>query len=177
MKELESDGAALTMQTNQIHADGSNQVVDYMNNSISISTSVLITSPTNYKIDYEIFTLPMIDSCLDNICVDCVYELELSLKDECGAELLPDTLQNTLIGNFQLDALNNYVFHGQCTDTTSFNSDTTVYLSLFTAPQGFFQLSHLIFTEYTFVFLVFVYQLTCCICIYTLELKLLILLL
>jgi len=130
MKELESDGAALTMQTNQIHADGSNQVVDYMNNSISISTSVLITSPTNYKIDYEIFTLPMIDSCLDNICVDCVYELELSLKDECGAELLPDTLQNTLIGNFQLDALNNYVFHGQCTDTTSFNSDTTVYLEI-----------------------------------------------
>ena len=117
-------------EVNHISSDGSNQVFDDLSNTIIYSASFVVTSPTLAVVDYQMYTLPLVDSCLENICIDCVYELELSLKDDCGVDLLPDTLQNTTVGNFQIDSLGNYVFHEQCSDTTKFNSYNEVYLDI-----------------------------------------------
>src|SRR5690554_6131046 len=117
-------------EVNHISSDGSNQVFDDLSNTIIYSASFVVTSPTLAVVDYQMYTLPLVDSCLENICIDCVYELKLSLKDDCGVDLLPDTLQNTTVGNFQIDSLGNYVFHEQCSDTTKFNSYNEVYLDI-----------------------------------------------
>src|SRR5690554_3804772 len=117
-------------KANHILADGSNQIYDEMSNTIVYSSSFIITSPTRYSVDYKIYTLPMVDSCLIDICVDCVYELELSLKDDCGVNLLSDSLENVIVGNFQLDSLDNFIFHSECVDTTSDSSFTEVYLPI-----------------------------------------------
>src|SRR5690554_4383898 len=128
MNDLTSEPEQL-IEVNYILPDGSNQVYNDMSNSIIYTSSFILSSPSVTTIDYQMYTLPLLDSCLDNICIDCVYELELSLKDDCGVDLLPDTLQHT-IGNFQLDSLGNYVFHAQCADTTEFNTAIEVYLEI-----------------------------------------------
>lgn len=118
------------IKVNHILPDGSNQVIDNLTNSITFSTSFIITSPTEAVIEYHAVTIPLIDTCLTGICVDCVYELNLSLKDDCGVDLLPDTLQHRMVGNFEVDGLGNYVFHTHCEDSTSFGTSTSVLLDM-----------------------------------------------
>lgn len=123
-------GESQSLQVNHILPNGSNQIVDRLENTVTFSTSVIITSPTLLKIDYELVTVPMTDSCLTDICVDCVYEMELGLKDDCGTNLLSDTLQHKTIGNFQRDPSGNYVFHAHCTDSTFFQALPEVYVPI-----------------------------------------------
>ncbi len=124
------EGESQLLAVNHILSDGSNQVVNRLDNAITFSTSIVITSPTLLKIDYELVTVPMTDSCLTDICVDCVYEMELGLKDDCGTDLLSDTLQHKTIGNFQRDPSGNYVFHAHCTDSTFFEALPEVYVPI-----------------------------------------------
>lgn len=119
-----------SLEVNNILPDGSNQVIDYLTNTITFSSSFVVTAPTEAFIDYQFLTIPMKDDCLEDICVDCVYELELSLKDDCGVDLLSGELQHKTIGNFQLDAHGDYVFHAQCKESTDFVSQTQVYLNI-----------------------------------------------
>ncbi|SOD17745.1 RHS repeat-associated core domain-containing protein [Pedobacter xixiisoli] len=118
------------LQLEHILPDGTNQTVDELDNSITYSSSFLITSPTEFTMNYELFTSPMRDSCLQDICVDCVYELELSLKDDCGVNLLSDTLQHKTVGNFSRNPNGGYVFHAHCTTGSTFSPTTTVTLQI-----------------------------------------------
>jgi hypothetical protein len=118
------------LEVNHILPDGSNQEIDHLTNSVTFASSFIVTSPTEALIDYQMLTIPMTDSCLNGICVDCVYELELSLRDDCGVNMLPDSLEHKTVGNFQLDSIGNYVFHSHCTDSTNFSSQIEVNLNM-----------------------------------------------
>ncbi|WP_186280096.1 RHS repeat-associated core domain-containing protein [Fluviicola chungangensis] len=125
-----------SISNNHIHADGSNQTIDYLSNKVTFSTSFTVSSPTLVGVNYQLITFPLADTCLDGICVDCIYELELSLKDECGIDLLSDTLQNQLIGSFTRDTLGNLVFLSSCPDSVIYSAQNSVNL-----PMGKYTLS------------------------------------
>jgi len=115
---------------NHIYPDGTNQSADYEFDVITYSTSIVVTAPTEIKINYELVTAPMTDSCLAGICVDCVYDLELSLRDECGADLLDTSLQHRMAGNFHDNGDGSYTFHAQCADSTVSPLSATAYLNM-----------------------------------------------
>ncbi|WP_343748197.1 hypothetical protein, partial [Fluviicola sp.] len=121
---------AQALEVNLIAPDGSDQVIDHLANTITFSTSFSLSAPSDVVVDYDFVTFPMTDSCLTEICVDCVYDLELSVKNECGDNLLSADVQHKTIGNFQLDGTGNYVFHTHCTDSTAFSSQETVTLPI-----------------------------------------------
>src|SRR5690554_5514426 len=125
------------LEINQILPDGSNQEVDLLNNSITFSSSFILSSPSDVAISYEFLTTPMIDTCVTDVCFDCVYDLEFTLRDECGNNLLPDSLQHKVIGNFVLNGEGETVFHSDCVDTSSFNA----YVELTSLPIGKYTIS------------------------------------
>src|SRR5690554_4084392 len=125
------------LELNQILPDGSNQEVDLLNNSITFSSSFILPSPSDVAISYEFLTTPMIDTCVTDVCFDCVYDLEFTLRDECGNNLLPDSLQHKVIGNFVLNGEGETVFHSDCVDTSSFNA----YVELTSLPIGKYTIS------------------------------------
>lgn len=118
------------LEINHIMPNGSNQIVDELTNSVTFSSSFILANPSEVVIDYHMLTIPMQDTCLNDICIDCVYELELSLKDECGIDLIANELQNKTIGRFQLDEHGNYVFHAQCADSATFSYQTQISLNI-----------------------------------------------
>ncbi len=117
------------LEVDHILPDGSNQVIDQLTNTITFSSSFIVTAPTEFYVGYNLTTFPMRDDCLSEICVDCVYELELSLKDDCGTDLLPAELKDTLVGNFE-GGPGHYIFHANCQDSSSFPFNSTIYLNI-----------------------------------------------
>ncbi len=118
------------LELDHILPDGSNQTIDELSNSITFTSSFIITAPTDVTVRYELFTIPMTDSCLEEICIDCVYELELSLKDDCGIDQLSDTLQYKTVGNFRKKPNGDFEFHTQCTENSNISPTATVPLQI-----------------------------------------------
>ena len=117
------------LEINYILPDGSNQVFDDLSNTITFSSSFIVTAPTEAKIDYQAETFPLTDSCLTDICIDCVYDLEITLKDDCGSDLLSEEQMHDMVGNFSGEP-GNYVFHQYCQDVTQFQTTATVFLPI-----------------------------------------------
>lgn len=57
--------------------------------SINFSKNVLVEKDGDYTFDYSITAAAYTDACLNNMCYDCVYDVELSIKDQCFTELVP----------------------------------------------------------------------------------------
>ena len=93
------------------------------NDGIVFSRSIGVTSTSVYYLDYDILIKQYHDECMDEgICFECYYDLDITLKDECGAFVpvynsSPVQLVNISkqVGNFELDASGNLVFHS-CID-------------------------------------------------------------
>ena len=47
------------------------------------------------QITYDVIVSQYTDACLPNMCLDCIYELVISLTDDCGQELLDGDLSVT----------------------------------------------------------------------------------
>jgi RHS repeat-associated protein len=63
--------------------------VSSSNDALVFSTQLLVPFRSSYDFRYtlEVPTLP--DACLKTgICVSCIYDLEIQVKDECGADLI-----------------------------------------------------------------------------------------
>ncbi len=118
-------------------ADGAENVIDYQEGSLTHSRELLVASESYYNFNYTIHDKQYNYECSGDIqypdssivtvnqaiCYDCVFDLEISLKDECGAEYLlgfdvdngavtdtiirSDVLEDILNGNYQPCSTNN----------------------------------------------------------------------
>ncbi len=60
----------------------------YTDSTIKLNTTILVTSAGPYVFDYGFNASSFASSCLKpNICLDCVYDLSISLQDACGQEM------------------------------------------------------------------------------------------
>jgi RHS repeat-associated protein len=60
----------------------------------------LVTSAGDHEFNYGISAEQYQPECLDNVCYDCVYDLVISVKDECGAEMIPGGAKRVTVGPF-----------------------------------------------------------------------------
>ncbi|MFO0362713.1 MAG: hypothetical protein ACK500_12870, partial [Flavobacteriales bacterium] len=108
---------------NKDHEGNSNVNIVTTNNCIEFSKTILVTAQSEHYLDYslEIDTLWM--PCDVELCVHCVYDLTMSLEDECGDNLLlPDAEQsNDLIRQvgYLIESNGALVFNPLCNDPSS----------------------------------------------------------
>ncbi|MFN3342283.1 MAG: DUF6443 domain-containing protein, partial [Flavobacteriales bacterium] len=75
--------------SNKLNADG---------DAIVYSSQLLVAYPSTYVFDYSLNVDTLFDACLNNnVCFNCVYDLEIQIKDECGA---PYHSSNVVVGKF-----------------------------------------------------------------------------
>lgn len=61
---------------------------DTVNKCVEVNTTFFVAEPNTPQGIYYKTTLGEFgSSCLPNLCFDCLYELEISIKDECGNEM------------------------------------------------------------------------------------------
>ncbi len=69
-------------------------------NDIVLSREFLAVTAGNYNFEYEVTPQEFTLECLPaSVCAECVYGLTLSIKDECGTELVDPTNQTRMIGS------------------------------------------------------------------------------
>lgn len=78
-----------TTLTNNLN-DAPNYVLAMANNFYANQGEVV-------KIGYSVEVSQYKDDCLPNMCLDCIYELSISITDDCGNEILPDNQPVTAI--------------------------------------------------------------------------------
>jgi RHS repeat-associated protein len=64
------------------------------NSSLEMSRSIVVAEAAYFTFDYSLSPGQIADSCLENVCYDCIYDLTISLTNSCGVELL-DGDENT----------------------------------------------------------------------------------
>lgn len=67
---------------------------------IDFSSKIAIAYETDYTLDYSITFPPVTDECLlSSVCFDCVYDLEIAVRDECG-QIVDQASTSTHLGKF-----------------------------------------------------------------------------
>lgn len=92
------------------------------------STQLLVGYPSTYFFDYSLNVDTLFDPCLNgSVCFNCVYDLEIQIKDECGAPLYNS---DVVIGKFT-NGVNGIEFNTACDNPTdfSYNENFSVALS------------------------------------------------
>jgi RHS repeat-associated protein len=76
-------------------------------NGIEFSKKFIVITPSDYTFIYDLQNDPFIDTCLrENICFECVYDLKISLLDECSDIVLTNSGDgidiNVIAGKFSM---------------------------------------------------------------------------
>lgn len=135
MQALESSNSSALLTEAMIWTDAlgvvQNNVRNDDNHSWVFSQSMLVSSPTNLVLNYDLDVPNFTDSCLAaNICFSCVYDLQIKVIDDCGRDLTPDNQYGrfTKTGRF-ISSGNGIQFVMNCTPSTYHkDKDTTLYL-------------------------------------------------
>jgi RHS repeat-associated protein len=65
-----------------------NKQSDIYDKHIETTKTILVAQPGNYTLDYSITIPRLTEAQTPNLCYDCVYQLDIELIDECGANVL-----------------------------------------------------------------------------------------
>lgn len=93
------------------HPNGSANPLSDDGKSYTLSKTLLIDKEQDYKFTYSVLLADFQDSCF-TFCLDCIYDLELGLTDECGKYYIGDndsttSLKLTLPAGLNIDTLCN----------------------------------------------------------------------
>ncbi len=101
-------------------AEGKSKVnrVNITEDGIEFISQYLVITRDTHAFDYSLLLQKFTDSCLKpNICFSCIYDLQMKVKNECGANFIDSTKQ--LKGNFTLDGQGKPVFNLLCPTNTT----------------------------------------------------------
>jgi RHS repeat-associated protein len=84
------------------------------------SKKIFVSENSSYELDYDVEINDLTLDCLapQNICLGCVYNLTIEIRDDCGELIVPATSTPEIIGNFSLVG-NNMVFPTDCNEFTN----------------------------------------------------------
>lgn len=104
------------------------------NDGIIFNSQLLVAYNSLYTFQYTLAVDTMWDACLkENVCFNCVYDLEIKVTDECGVNQVKlqtnDTIHKT-IGKFTRDNDGKLVFNTVCVSPTTHNVTESVPLNL-----------------------------------------------
>ncbi|MGQ3130519.1 MAG: RHS repeat-associated core domain-containing protein [Flavobacteriales bacterium] len=95
--ELQDQGVEVVEDQLEVTADnphGNQNLPNAEGDGYTVNRFLLVTSTKEYLIDYKMNAEDFSDECVPDFCADCIYDLEISLLDECG---------NYVVGNDNLD--------------------------------------------------------------------------
>ncbi|MBC7412320.1 MAG: hypothetical protein H7331_07690, partial [Bacteroidia bacterium] len=98
----------------------STNTINTSNTAIVFNTKLLASSTSYYTFNYDVKVPSLRDSCFNsNVCFDCVYDLQITILDECKQNLakVNGNTINKHIGKFTLGANGGLVFNTNCADT------------------------------------------------------------
>ncbi|MGQ3013643.1 MAG: RHS repeat domain-containing protein, partial [Flavobacteriales bacterium] len=112
----------LELSASNLH--GNQNLVSADSLGYTLNRYLLVASEKEYAFDYEFFPEEFSPACVPGFCADCVYDLEISLRDDCGNYLLGnDSLSGPMILRIPGSALNNV-----CDGPDSYAFDTVLTL-------------------------------------------------
>ncbi|MFT5778178.1 MAG: RHS repeat-associated protein [Crocinitomicaceae bacterium] len=114
---LESESANhVQLSINAFGSDDSQNMPSLEGDELVFSSQLLVAYAADYSFSYDFEIEPLENACLPGLCIDCVYDLTLELRDECGINLFsfPGGYAQTQVGKFGGTELTGYTFHGTC---------------------------------------------------------------
>ncbi|MBL0910918.1 MAG: hypothetical protein IBJ09_00990 [Bacteroidia bacterium] len=97
--------------------------------SYTVNRFILVTSEKEYRFEYGFTPEDFSDNCIPDFCADCVYDLEISVTDECG---------NYVVGNAGLtgpyrERIPGSALNAECeaNDPFTFSADVTLDLGAY----------------------------------------------
>lgn len=99
-----------------------------LQDGIEFSTVLGVSYRSNYKFNYDLSVSSYSDSCMkENICMSCIYDLEIKISDECGVNLVSPAISKR-VGH--LDTIPDG-FTMTCTDPSGSEIHDSVTLNLY----------------------------------------------
>ncbi|MBL4706555.1 MAG: hypothetical protein JKY54_18650, partial [Flavobacteriales bacterium] len=87
-------------------------------NALVYSQEILVSTAGNYKFSYDLSVDAYTDPCTPDLCFNCVYDLEITVTDECGNILIDlngDPVQYVVTeGHFTTDSNDSIIFTTDC---------------------------------------------------------------
>jgi len=105
----------------------------------SYITTVVLSSPSDLVLNYDLSVLPLSDGCMgEGWCASCVYDLSISVRDDCGS-YLGGTAESVVghVGEGEGGALS---FYSDC-DSYDMNGSGAWELTLSSLPVGSYEVS------------------------------------
>jgi RHS repeat-associated protein len=117
-------------KSNNLSADGQSK---------EFSQTIALSSPTNLQISYNISVPAFHDDCLaDNVCFNCVYDLQIEVRDLCGKLMTPTVLSPRKTGQFtKTGSTVNFL-----TSCNPYSYDTT--FTILNLPVGTYQITKIL---------------------------------
>jgi len=114
----------LDLSTQNPH--GEQNLLSMDGTSYTVNRFIPVTSEKEYRFAYTLTTEDFSGGCVPDFCADCVYDLEISLLDDCG---------NYIIGNANADGpykirIPGGALNTSCSDSNSFAFDSLVTLNV-----------------------------------------------
>jgi RHS repeat-associated protein len=132
------ENAAVELTIDAFDADSAVNTIDINGEKIQYSSFFTLVNSSDVVIDYAFQIDPLNFECLPDICVNCVYDLSISLLNDCAQNVLTGAITNKLKGHFQ-QVNGVYSFHPSCQDNNA-GSFTPETLTAFNLPIGTYQL-------------------------------------
>jgi RHS repeat-associated protein len=110
--------------------------------SKEFNQTIALTSPTNLSIAYNMTVPPFQDNCLsDDVCFNCVYDLQIEVRNICGQLLSPVAISSRKTGRFNLDPVT-HAPNFTLLDCGVLNFDTA--FTIYSLPVGTYQISKIL---------------------------------
>ncbi len=128
-----SEGTAATTMTADLFNEDANgnsiaNVIDVNGEALVFQSQLLVATAGTYSFNYNMNVDTLADVCLNpNICMSCVYDLEIMVVDECGQNLALVNGQPIVknVGHFTLGQNNELIFDINCSNPTGTNEAIT----------------------------------------------------
>lgn len=143
---LESAGEAEPLTADlfspNLQGESSSNLLGIDGKSKVFNQTILLSSKTTLEIHYDLNVTPFIDTCMSldsSVCFNCIYDLKIEVRDNCGRLVSPLAVSDKLTGHFELDTTNQVIFKTTC---DNFGFDTTFIID--SLPVGSYQISKIL---------------------------------
>jgi len=109
------ENASVQLTVDAFGPDHSVNTFDINGETIQYSSFFTLVTNSDVLINYSFQVDPLQFECLPEICVNCVYDLSISLVNDCAENVLNTTIDQKLSGHFK-EVNGIYSFHPLCND-------------------------------------------------------------
>lgn len=143
---LESAAEATPLTADLLSPDANGQsssnVLGIDGKSKVFNQTILLSSKTTLEIHYDLNVTPFIDTCMSldsSVCFNCIYNLQIEVRDNCGRLVSPRSVSDKLTGHFERDTADRVIFK---TDCAALDFDTTFVID--SLEVGSYQISKIL---------------------------------